>query len=66
MTSPKRKPGRPPTGLPTKVVKTFRLAPDVAEYLAQQDNATETLERAIRVSRSFGQWRKSQPTNADP
>lgn len=57
-TEPKRKRGRPPLAQ-TKVRRSYRIAPDVAEYLSTTDDATATIEAAVRKTKEFREWRKS-------
>jgi hypothetical protein len=59
MTNPKRKPGRPPSGIPHKIPKTFKLSPDIVAFLSEQRNATETIENAVRKTKEFREWRKT-------
>lgn len=58
-----------------RVVRTFKLPPDLVAYLASQPSATEAVERAIRSSPDFAAWaaaggaiggEKSEPTGPKP
>ncbi len=40
-----------------KVARTFKLTPEIVRYLAEQENATATIERAITSTKAFREWR---------
>lgn len=53
--------GRPP--LPAgerKAMRSFKLSPDIIEFLTSCDNATEQIENTLRRSHAFRQWRKTR------
>jgi hypothetical protein len=58
----KRRMGRPPTGVPTKVAIAFRLDPEVYAFLRSVENGKRTtlVEGAVRGSKEFRAWVKSQ------
>jgi hypothetical protein len=41
-----------------KIAKTYKLSPEIVEYLATLDNATAAIEAAIIKSKGFREWRK--------
>jgi hypothetical protein len=41
-----------------KVAKTFKLSPEIVEYLSTLDNATAAIETALIKSKGFREWRK--------
>lgn len=43
-----------------KVPMTIKVAPDLREYLAQRENATETIETALRRSKDFRDWKRDR------
>jgi hypothetical protein len=63
---PKRGGPRPGSGakpLPPEQKRkpyALRLSPDIFEFLQSRDNATATLESAIRQSSAFRWWREKQ------
>lgn len=40
-----------------KVAKTYKLTREIVRYLAEQENATATIERAITCTKAFREWR---------
>ena len=43
-----------------KVERSIKLAPKLDEYLRQRENATATIETALRRSKDFRDWKKAQ------
>lgn len=41
-----------------KVPMTIKVAPDLREYLAQRENATDTIETALKRSKAFRDWKR--------
>ena len=41
-----------------KIPKTYKLSPEIVEYLATLDNATAAIEAAIIKSKGFREWRR--------
>jgi hypothetical protein len=43
-----------------KIAKTYKLSPEIVEYLATLDNATAAIEAAIIKSKGFREWRRKK------
>lgn len=43
-----------------KVAKTYKLTREIVRYLAEQENATATIERAITSTKAFREWRAKE------
>lgn len=52
-----RKPA--PAGV-AKVPMAFKIEPELCEYLRSRENATETIEVAVKRSKSFKEWKRGR------
>lgn len=52
--------GRPPISGEAKVGTTINVTPEVKAYLGTCENQSETVEKAVRQSRQFKQWKAKQ------
>ena len=41
-----------------KIPKTYKLSPEIVEYLSTLDNATAAIETALIKSKGFREWRR--------
>jgi hypothetical protein len=65
--SPKLRRGRPPKpAADRKQAKSIRIAPDVANFLATQENQNATIEAAIRRSKAFRDWWRAANPHRTP
>lgn len=62
MTTPKR--GRPPYQPNPRKMQSFRLDPQIVEYLASVPNKTDAIEAAIRKSIDFRKWARGDSQDA--